>query len=175
MDITAAALNDVISVYNRQEKLAQARKNAEGRLIKTAVAERITLSKDAMSLFSVELSKGTRPAPEMVQNLPGGREFYSAAREYSRNKPVDDQSTGPAHEAEAASQVFRTYQDSVRQESLPSEARQTSASTVQFSAQYPQYSFPVPRELQAYISNIPKEKRIPPRVAEDNSRRAAGQ
>ncbi|MBI5184569.1 MAG: hypothetical protein HZA01_02430 [Nitrospinae bacterium] len=173
MDITAVALNDVISVYNRQEKLAQARKSAEGRLIKTAVAERITLSKDAMSLFSVELSKGTRPAPETVQNLPGGREFYSAAREYSRNKPIDDQPTGPARETEAASPVFRTQPESGRPESLPTEMRQTPASSAQFSAQYPQYSFPVPRELQAYISNIPKEKRVPPCV-EDN-RRAAGQ
>lgn len=172
MDITAVALNDVISVYNRQEKLAQARKNAEGRLIKTAVAERITLSKDAMSLFSVELSQGTRPAPEMVQNLPGGREFYSAAREYSRNKPIDDQTTGPARETEAASQVFRTQMESGRLESLPAEARQAPSATVQISTQYPQYSFPVPRELQAYISNIPKEKRVPHRVEEYNQKAA---
>lgn len=171
MDITAVVLNDVLTVYNRQEKLAQARKAAEPRLIKTAVSERITLSNDAKSLLSIEMSQGSRPASEVVQKLPGGREFHSAAREYSRNKPIEEQSVGSAQEVEAASPAMRLLSDRGRPQNLPAQTAQPQSVMAHISTQQPSYSFPIPRELQAYISSLPKEKWIPPKSA--NNQRAA--
>ncbi len=159
MDITATPISQIITSYYRQEKLAEARKSAEAKMIKTAVAERVSISREALSIASSsrlpELSRQTSP---VAQTSRGMRQTSSAAREYLSNQPIAEQSAEPPQEIENTSPISKSTPSFGRPETLTQDSPRTQPASVQVSAQIPHYSFPIPRELKIYIANLPKEK-----------------
>ncbi len=162
MDITAVAVGEVLTSYVRQEKLAEARRNAESQMIKTAVAERVSLSQDARTLAIQPVSVLPTQTLAVMQSVPTTRHNGSAAREYSKNQPVSETEAEAVEEAEGAKAVSKSTTGQGKTGSQPTEAmQQVKVPAIPISTQSPQYPFRIPRELQVYISNLPKEQRPP--------------
>jgi len=170
MDITSVASIDVAHFYSRQDKYALARKKAQARLIKTAVAERVTLSEDARQLAKSILPDATRHARQVSQPLASERRSYSAAREYRRNQ-VPDESTGPTPAVDKTTPVARGQGEIRALEHASQAGTPTQMDLTLASPQAPQYAFPLPRELKIYLSNIPSKK--PSQARDPEHRKAA--
>lgn len=157
MDITATPIQEVVSVYNRQEKLAEARKKAEARMIKTAVAERVTLSEDARKFLSVLSLEGGGRAEAVAHALPMHGRSSPVAREYEKNQPVEE-AVSDADEASSVGEAGSAWErpGPVSQGELLSHVFR-----IEVPKHIPQYSFPIPRELKAYISSLPIKERQP--------------
>lgn len=158
MDITTLPVSQVVTTYHRQEKLAEARKNAEAKMIKTAVAERISISTEARELAGSRLPELSGQSTPVAQTLRGMRRTSSVAREYSKNQPNAEQAAQPSQEIENISPVQKMETMRGRPEVLPRDGPHPQPTLVQVSSQSSGYSFPIPRELQIYIANLPKEK-----------------
>lgn len=163
MDITATPVTQILMSYNRQEKLAEARKNAEGRMIKTAVSERITLSPEARTLLSAPKAEAPAAQPAEAQHVeaPLGRS-RDQMMQYLHNMHSDE---GGAAEGigktEGAAPVSRAPAPAGTPASQPTAQPSPGqpAEMAQTASHIPQYSFPIPRELQLYISSLPKVER----------------
>ena len=159
MDITATPIQEVVGVYNRQEKLAEARKKAEARMIKTAVAERVTLSEDARKFLSVLSPEGGGKAETVAHSLPMHRRSSPVAREYEKNQP-DEEAVKAVSDADEASSVGGTNAWE-RPGLVPQGESLSHIFRIEVPKHIPQYSFPIPRELKAYISSLPLKERQP--------------
>ena len=159
MDITTTPIQEVVGVYNRQEKLAEARKKAEARMIKTAVAERVTLSEDARKFLSVLSPESGGKAEAVAHALPMHGRSSPVAREYEKNQPVEE-AADVVSDADEASSVG-TGKAWERPSPAPQGEPVSHVYRIEVPKHIPQYSFPVPRELKAYISSLPLKEKQP--------------
>lgn len=162
MDITTTPIQEVVSTYNRQEKLAEARKKAEARMIKTAVAERVTLSGDAHKLLNVLSPESNAKAEAVAHALPMHRRSSPVAKEYEKNQPFAEETVGAASEADEVSSEEGTALNQGRPGvAPPEELPSLPVFRLEIPKHIPQYSFPIPKELKAYISSLPLKERHP--------------